>query len=410
MPYAINRLTAIKVKNAKPGRHADGLGLYLLVKPDGRKTWLFRYRDRITGKLRDKGLGPTTTRSLEEAREAAAQCRKQLLDGLDPIDLQREEFKAKAAEHAKRVTFGQCVDRYLEAHRDAWRNAKHSAQWRSTLDTYAAKLLPLPVAHVDTALVVDCLSPIWKTKTETATRTRQRIEAVLDWATARHYRQGENPARWRGHLKNLLASPAKLKKAKHRPRAALPYAEIAPFIEDLRARDGQAARALELQILTATRPGEATAAKWGEFDLAHKVWTIPAERMKAGKEHRIPLSAPALALLKKLPQGDGFLFPGRGDQPMTTAAPMKLLKELRPGMTAHGFRSSFRDWAGEVSNHPREVIEHALAHQLKDKAEAAYARGTLFDKRARLMDDWARWCETKPRVGGKVTNIRRKRA
>lgn len=401
-----NKLTTLKVRSLKaPGRYSDGGNLYLFISKHGARSWVFRYTDRVTGAVRDKGLGPAADITLERARERATACRLQLLEGGDPIDAARERRQKARAEHAKRVTFGQCCEQYIEAHCAGWRNAKHAEQWDATLRTYCALLWPLDVAAIDTGLVMRCLEPIWKEKTETASRLRGRIESVLAWATVRKFRQGENPARWRHHLDQLLPKRSKVQKVEHRP--ALPYAETATFMVELRARQGLAARALELQILTATRPGEAAGAMWDEFDLDAAIWTIPGERMKAGKEHRVPLSPAALALLRTLPRVANAVFPGVRGKPITTAAGMGLLKEMRPGVTAHGFRSTFRDWAAECTTHPREVIEAAMAHRLKDAAEAAYQRGDLLRRRARLMVDWANYCAT--RATGTVTPIRRKK-
>lgn len=405
-----HRLTAIAVKAKKAsGRYADGGGLYLYVRPDGSKTWVFRWRDRITGKLRDKGLGPAWDVSLEEARKQATTCRQQVRDGIDPIDAARQERTAAKLERARRLTFGQCCERYIEAHRDGWRNAKHAEQWVATLDTYAADLKPLPVAEVDTAIIVKALEPIWTTKTETATRVRQRIEAVLNWATAREFRQGENPARWRGHLDKLLPKPDKLKKVEH--RAALPYADMGDFMAALRKQKGMGALALELQILTACRPGEVAGARWDEFDLDAATWELPGERTKTGKPHRVPLSAPALALLRKLPRTGAFVFPStKKGQSMTTAATLKALRTIRPGFDAHGFRSSFRDWAADMTSYPRDVAEAALAHAVGG-VEAAYRRSDLLGKRARLMADWAAYCaKPAPAPSDKVTPIRKGKA
>lgn len=392
MARELNRLTALKVrKTTKPGKYHDGAGLYLVVHPNGSRTWIFRWRDRVTAKLRDKGLGPVWDVSLEQAREKAKACREQVRNGGDPIEDARAAMAAKRVEFAKRLTFAECASQYIDAHKAGWRNAKHAGQWVATLDTYAAPINPLPVAAIDTALVLKCIEPHWATKTETMTRVRQRIEKVLDWARVREYRTGENPARWKGHLDQLLPQRNKVQKVQH--HAALPYADVTAFMGELRNRNGLAALCLELQILTATRPGEAAEATWSEFDLDGATWTIAAERMKAGKEHRVPLSAPAVALLRSLPVQGPYVFPGVKGKPLTTAAAMALLKRMRPGITAHGFRSTFRDWAGETTKHPREVIEHALAHQLKDKAEAAYQRGDLFQRRAALMSDWAKYCQ-----------------
>lgn len=398
-----NRLTALAVKNRKaPGRYGDGGGLYLYVRPDLSKTWVFRWRDRTTGKLRDKGLGPVWDVSLEEARQRAATHRRQVREGVDPIDAARQARTAIKLERARQFTFGQCCEKYMAAHRDSWRNAKHAAQWQSTLDTYCASLLPLPVADIDTALVIKALEPIWTTKTETATRVRQRIEAVLNWASAREFRSGENPARWRGHLDKLLPKPTKIKKVEH--RAALPYNEAGAFMAELRQQKGLGASALELQILTACRPGEVAGARWAEFDLEAAAWTIPGERMKAGKEHRVPLSPPAIALLRKLPRVTDYVFPGpKKYQPITTAAMLKALRTIRPDFDAHGFRSTFRDWAADQTAYPRDVAEAALAHAVQG-VEAVYRRTDLFNKRARLMADWAKFC-AQPIPFGKVTPI-----
>jgi integrase len=401
-----NRLTAIGAKNQKrPGRYGDGGNLYLVVRNDGTKSWVFRWRDRVTGKLRDKGLGPYWDVSLEEARQQATTCRRLVREGVDPIDAARQQRSSVKLERARRLTFGECCEKYMDAHRDGWRNAKHAGQWQSTLDTYAAILKPLPVAEIDTALVIKALEPIWATKTETATRVRQRIEAVLNWATARAFRSGENPARWRGHLDKLLAKPTKLKAVEH--RAALPYTEAKPFMAELRQQKGLGALALELQILTACRPGEVAQAQWAEFDLDAATWTIPGSRMKAGKEHRVPLSPPAVALLRKLPRVNGFVFPGtKKTQAITTAAMLKALRTLRPGFDAHGFRSTFRDWAADQTTYPRDVAEAALAHAVQG-VEAVYRRTDLLNKRAHLMADWATYCGTS-KTSGSVTSIRKR--
>ncbi|BBD80203.1 integrase [Aerosticca soli] len=373
------------------------------MRPDLSKTWVFRWRDRTTGKLRDKGLGPVWDVTLEEARRRAATYRQQVREGIDPIDAARQARAAVKLERARRLTFGQCCEKYMDAHRESWRNAKHAAQWQSTLDTYCASLLPLPVAEIDTALVIKALEPIWTTKTETATRVRQRIEAVLNWATAREFRTGENPARWRGHLDKLLPKPTKLKNVEH--RAALPYSEAGAFMAELRQQKGLGASALELQILTACRPGEVAGAQWAEFDLEGATWTIPGERMKAGKEHRVPLSPPAVALLRKLQRVSVYVFPGtKKGQPITTAAMLKALRTIRPGFDAHGFRSTFRDWAADQTAYPRDVAEAALAHAVQG-VEAVYRRTDLLNKRARLMADWAKYC-AKAAPAGNVTGIR----
>lgn len=400
-----DRLTTNKVKAQRaPGRYADGAGLYLLNTTRGARAWVFRYTDPTTGKLRDKGLGPVADVSLKLAREKAHACRLQLLDGIDPIDAKRELRSKARTELARRLTFWQCADRYIEAHHAGWRNDKHAAQWSSTLHTYCDLIGPLPVDAIDTGLVMRCIEPHWATKAETMTRVRQRVEAVLDWATVRKLRSGDNPARWRGHLDKLLPKRSKVQRVQH--RAALPYADAAAFMVELRKRDAFGARCLELQILTATRPGEAAGAQWSEFDLDAATWTIPGDRMKAGIDHRAPLSSSAVAMLRALPRIDDNVFPGIKGRPITTAAPLKLLQDMRPGLTAHGFRSTFRDWAGDCTTYPREIIEAALAHTIKDKAEAAYRRGDALARRAALMADWAAYC-AEPRPNN-VTQIKRK--
>jgi integrase len=405
MGTQVNRLTALKIKNAKPGMHADGGLLYLLVKSDERRSWIFRYRDRVTGKLRDMGLGPAWDVTLAEARERAANLRRMLRDGQDPLQVKHAQKAEARAMHEKRMPFGRCAELYIETHRSGWKNPKHAAQWSATLTAYCGPIWKLPVDAIDTALVMKCLDSIWTTKTETASRLRGRMESVLAWATVRGLRSGDNPAAWRNHLDQLLPARNKVQAVEHRP--ALPYAEAAAFMAELRQRNSLAARVLELQILTATRPGEAAGAQWSEFDLDGAVWTIPPERMKAGKEHRIPLAPAVVKLLEALPHVNANVFPGVKGRAITTDAAMKLLKELRPGLTAHGFRSTFRDWAAETTSHPREVIEAAMAHRLKDAAEAAYQRGDLLQRRAVLMKDWASYSAT-VRKAGNVTAIQPK--
>ena len=404
----MGKLVAKHLGKLPEGMHNDGDGLYLNVRSSGSRSWIFRYRDRVTGKLRDKGVGAYPAVTLAAARAESDKLRTGLRAGTDPIQAKRDADNAKKLAAAKARTFKDCRDIFIEAHKAGWRNAKHGQQWTNTLDTHAAKLLPLPVQAIDTGLVLGVLEPIWNTKTETATRVRQRIEAVLDWATARGYRTGENPARWRGHLANLLPDAAKVKKVI--PRAALPYPVMGTFWRELVAVDTLASKALRLQILSATRPSEATGAHWDEVDLKAKVWTIPGDRMKAGKEHRVPLSAELVAMLEAMPHRDGWVFPGSGRKPgpLTIAATLKLVKELRPGLTAHGFRSTFRDWAADQTGYPRDVAEMALAHTIKDKSEAAYRRSDMLERRARLMQDWATYCGTLLAERANVTPIRKR--
>jgi integrase len=407
MAWTIGKLTALAVSQAKRrGYYGDGGGLFLQVSAGGAKSWVFRFK--VDGKLREMGLGPTHTISLAEAREKALACRKARLDGRDPIDERSASRLAAKLDAAKAMTFKACAERYIAAHKAGWRNPKHAAQWPATLGTYVYPVMgALPVRGVDVGLVLKAIEPIWTTKPETAGRVRGRIESILDYATARGWRQGENPARWRGHLENLLPRKAKVRRVEH--HAALPYAEIAEFMAALRQQEGVAARALEFAILTAARTGEVIGARWEEINIAEKLWTIPAERMKAGKEHRVPLSAPALAILEdlaKVREGE-FVFPGgRHGRPISNMAMLMLLRRMdHADLTVHGFRSAFRDWAAERTTFPAEVAEMALAHTVSDKVEAAYRRGDLFQKRRQLAEAWAKFCAAAP-AAGQVVPIR----
>ena len=398
------KLTALAVSRAKArGYYADGGGLYLQVSGNGAKSWVFRFKKH--GRLREMGLGPAHTVTLAEAREHATDCRKQRLRGIDPIEARHGDRANAKLDAAKAMTFRQCADAYIEAHKTGWSNAKHAAQWPATLTTYTYPIFgDLPVQAIDVGLVTKALEPIWNTKTETASRLRGRIEAVLDWATVRGYRRGDNPARWRGHLDKLLPQRAKVQKVRH--HAALPYAEIGEFMVALREQDSTSALALEFLILTAARTGEVIGATWTEIDFAEAVWIVPVDRMKANKEHRVPLSEPALAILERLHahRAGDYVFPGaKPSTPLSNMAMLGLLERMgRADLTVHGFRSTFRDWAAERTNFPREVAEHALAHSLPDKVEAAYRRGDLFDKRRQLMDAWARHCALAEHKGSVV--------
>ena len=354
------------------------------------------------------GLGPVDVIPLAEARKRAAEYRRLRHDGIDPIEARRSQRDQKKLEAAKSMTFDACAAAYMEAHRPGWRNGKHRDQWRNTLTSYASPVFgSLPVQAVDVALVMKALEAIWQSKPETASRLRGRIEAVLDWATVRGYRRGENPARWRGHLDKLLPPRAKIQKVEH--HRALPYNDIADFTAALRDQQGIAAHALEFLILTAARTGEIIGARWDEFNLDDRIWVIPGARMKAGREHRVPLSAPALDVLRKMQEirESEFVFPGgKKGKPLSNMAMLELLKRMgRNDLTAHGFRSTFRDWAAERSNFPREVVEMALAHTIENKVEAAYRRGDLFQKRRQLIEAWARFCKSL-RAAGQVVAIR----
>ena len=400
------KLTALKTDKVKAsGYYGDGGGLFLQVSRYGTKSWVFRLK--ANGRLREMGLGSLDTYSLAEARERARNCRKLRDEGKDPIEERNAARLAVKLEATKAITFEQCAERHIAAHRAGWRNGKHRDQWSSTLETYVNPIIgALPVQAIDTTLVMKAVEPIWNEKPETASRVRGRIEAILDWATARGFRAGENPARWRGHLDKLLPKKTKVRRIEH--HAALPYREIAAFVAELRSQEGIAARALEFAILTAARTGEVIGALWGELDLADRLWTIPAERMKADKEHRVPLSDAAIAILEDLQrvrQGD-YVFPGgRAGRPISNMAMTMTLRRMGRGeLTVHGFRSSFRDWAAERTGFPAEVAEMALAHAVSDKVEAAYRRGDLFQKRRQLMDAWARYCAT-PAPAGKVVSF-----
>jgi integrase len=404
MPLTVKQI----VKLTEPGRYGDGRGLYLQVMPAGARSWLLRYERADTrpgreGRRRERwmGLGAADDFTLEEARERARRARQLLKDGADPIDARHEERLKRTTEAAlaaaANITFKECAEQYYKFHSRKWKNAKHAAQFLSTLKMYAYPAMgKVPVAAIDKALVLRAIEPIWYTKTETASRVRGRIESVLDFAKTRGYRSGENPAAWDGNLVHALPGRGTIAKVEH--HAALPFAQVPEFMAALAAREGIAARALEFTVLTAARTGEVIGARWSEFDLDAKVWVIPAERMKAHKEHRVPLTERMLAILRALPREAAFVFPGgREGAPISNMAMAQLLKRMnRLDVTVHGFRSTFRDWAAETTGYPNHVIEMALAHVIGSKVEAAYRRGDLFTKRARLMADWAKFCATKP--------------
>jgi integrase len=406
MARVIGKLTALDVNRAKwRGYYNDGGGLYLLVGPTGAKSWVFRFRDGA--RLREHGLGPLHTIGLAEAREKARACRHMRLDGIDPIEARKAaRIKAKL-EATKTMTFKECAERYIASHTAGWRNPKHAAQWPSTLEAYVYPVCgSLPVQDIGVGMIMKVLEPIWTAKPETASRVRGRIENVLNWATARGYRQGENPSRWRGHLENLLPKKTKVRRIEH--HAALPYAELANFMAELRQQEGVAARALEFAILTAARTGEVIGAKWSEINMGENLWILPVERMKAGKEHRVPLSDAVMEILEQMQQirQSDYVFPGgKVRRPLSNMAFLMLLRRMGRGdLTAHGFRSTFSDWCSERTNFPAEVREMALAHTVSDKVEAAYRRGDLFHKRRQVMDGWARFATAAP-DGSNVISI-----
>jgi integrase len=383
------------------GRYSDGAGLYLQIPEVGKKqprgkpaSWLFRYERHK--KERWLGLGPLHTVNLDEARERARRARQQLLDGIDPLDARQAERAARALDAAKALTFEEASRQYFDGHERKWKNAKHREQFLSTLATYAfPKIGRLPVGAIDTGLVLKCIEPIWQDKTVTANRLRGRIENVLDWAAVRGFRSGDNPARWKGHLSEVL--PAKTAIAKPQHHAALPFAELPDFLTALRMRKGIAPHALEFLILTAARTGEVLGAKRDEIDLNGKVWTIPAGRIKGGREHRVPLSDRAIEILRSLPREDDNPFVFIGSKKGTGLNTMAMARcRGRNNVTVHGFRSTFRDWAAERTNYPNHVVEMALAHVIGNQVERAYRRGDLYDKRRKLMEAWAKYCSTKP--------------
>jgi integrase len=400
MARAIEKLTALKVERAKrPGMYGDGGGLYLRVTEDGAKNWVFRFM--LNGRPRWMGMGPLHTVSLAEARKRAGEHRLRRHDGIDPIEARRAERLQAQLEAAKAITFKQCAESYIKSHRAGWRNAKHAAQWEATLATYAEPVIGnLSVQAIDTALLHKVLEPIWTKKPETAGRVRGRIEAVLDWAKVCDYRVGENPARWRGHLDKLLPARGKVRKVEH--HAALPYAELQGFLIALREQEGIAARAFEFTILTAARTGETIFARWSELNLLDKTWIVPAARMKARREHRVPLSSRALAILTEMQahraSNDAFVFPGgKSGKPLSNMAFLMLLRRMkRDDLTAHGFRATFKTWASERTSFQNEIVEAALAHVVGSKVEQAYRRGDMFEKRRRLIQQWATFCTTTP--------------
>jgi integrase len=398
MARGINKLSARTVAMAKePGLYGDGANLYLQVADvDGNgltKSWVLRYM--LAGRPRKMGLGSINDFSLAEARERARQARQQLADGIDPIESRLVERDARRRDEVERIAFKDAAAKYLAVHESGWRNAKHRAQWRSTLTSYAFPTLGgRPVKAIDAVLINGALASIWTKTPETASRVRQRIERVVQWV------KDGMP----------LPAPSKAKRVRHHP--ALPWQEVPAFMAELRQRASVSTCALEFTVLTAARTGETIGATWAEIDLDAKVWTIPAARMKAHREHRVPLSDRAVEILRDLPrvQGERHVFAGgRAKSPLSNMAMLELLKGLRPGLTTHGFRSSFRDWCAERTSYPREVAEMALAHTIKDAVERAYRRGEFYEKRKRLMRDWSEYCMRPPiaEKAGNVTPLRR---
>ena len=416
MARAIQRLTAQRVeklKNAedpKPGMYADGGGLYLRVTREGARNWVLRYM--LNRRPRWMGLGPLALYGLADARAKALEARRKRHEGIDPIEARRAERMRQRLDAAKTITFRECGEAYIASHKAGWRNEKHKYQWSATLNAYAYPLIGgLPVQSVDTGLVLKVLEPIWTTKPETASRVRQRIENVLDFAKVRGYRDGENPARWRGHLDKLLPARSKVRRVEH--LAALPYVALPAFLADLRGREAAAARALEFLILTAARTGEVIGAHWNEINLLDKTWTVPAARMKAHREHRVPLSPRALVILEEMQptrladSGNTYVFLGpRPGKPLSNMAFLMLLRRMGlDDLTVHGFRATFKTWASERTSFQNEIVEAALAHVIGDKVEQAYRRGDMFEKRRRLMQAWSDYCG-KPAASNKIVLLR----
>jgi integrase len=408
MPKKATALSALAVGRLRePGLHAVGevAGLHLKVLDTGTSSWVLRVM--VGSKRRDIGLGGFPDVPLAKAREKAREARDLIAKGIDPVENRRAILSRLIAQQAANLTFEKATLAYIAGHEAGWRNAKHAQQWRNTLEAYAFPVIgSMLVRDVELPHVLRIIEPIWQTKTETATRLRGRIETVLDWATARGHREGLNPARWRGHLDKMLPKPSKVAKSEH--HSAVPVAELGAFMQRLRAAEGMGAKALEFAILTAARSGEVRGALWSEIDMDAATWTVPGDRMKAGKEHRVPLSGAAVELLKAQPKIDGcdFVFPSARSGALSDMTLLLVMRRMKVEAVPHGFRSTFRDWASERTNYPREAAEMALAHAIGDKVEAAYRRGDLFEKRRLMMEDWAKFCATVPATGSTVVPLR----
>ncbi len=403
----INKLSILKIKNlSQRGRYSDGNGLYLQISKTKTKSWIFRYK--FQGEEKQLGLGSINLVSLSDARQKVLEFRKQVLEGQDPISNKRLKERNEKIKKSKEITFSKCAEAYISSLEPEWKNKKHIQQWRSTLATYVFPMIgELSVQDIDTTLVVNVLKPIWITKTETATRIRSRLELIMGWATVRGYRSGENPARWRGHLDKLLPKPSKVSTVKH--HKALKLHEIHRLILELRRQTCFSSKALEFLILTASRTSEVLNMKWNELSLDASLWTVPALRMKGGKDHTVPLSKSALEILNFMQtfKCDEYVFPGfREGRPLSNMAMLKLTKRLGYSITVHGFRSTFRDWAAEHTNFSRETAEAALAHTIKDKVEAAYRRGDLILKRRVMMEEWSKFIEQPMDSGKNILGIK----
>jgi integrase len=410
MAKGVFRLSAIDLKRKAPGHYGDGLGLWLQItrgKHGANRSWVFRYT-AANGRPREMGLGGTHTISLAKARELARECRELRLRGVDPIEHRKAQRAAQAVEAKRGMSFDECARAFLAAKRNEWRSEKHAQTWPATITKYVSPVIgKLPADQIDTPLIMKVLQPLWERIPESASRLRGRIESILDWAAVSGFRQqGDNPARWRGHLEHLLATPHKLRPKEH--MAAMPYADLPAFMRRLKAEQSTTAGALEFLILTAARAGEIRGAAWSEIDPDRAVWSIPGERMKAGKAHRVPLSSRCVELLRATPRQGTLVFPGRAGGMMADSNLVYLMRKLDCGeFTVHGFRSSFRDWAGEQTNFPREICEAALAHTIGNKVEQAYRRGDALEKRRKLMEAWATFCGHPVVTGTTVTPLRK---
>ena len=407
MGRGIHKLSAADLKRRQPGMYGDGGGLWLQITGPAWRSWIFKFT--LNGRRREMGLGPLTDVSLPEARTEALRCRKLVREGVDPIERRKAERAARTAANARVMTFDECLGAYLAAHRASWRNERHRKFWDAPLRQEISPVLgKLPVAHIDTPIIMRALGPMWRRIPTTASRVRERIESILDWATVSGYRAGENPARWRGHLEHLLPAARKIAPIVHHP--AMRYQDVPAFMAKLRAVDGTPARVLEFAILTATRSGEGRGATWDEVDLDTATWVIPGPRMKAGREHRVPLSPRVVEIVmaNRHAARGGLMFIGRGGGPVADVSLRYTLKSMGHGdVTVHGFRSAFRDWCGEQTNYPREIAEAALAHRVGDETENAYRRGDALEKRRRLMTAWADFCGKPAATGATVTALRK---
>lgn len=406
----LHKLNALKVsKETTPGYYADGGGLYLQISASGSRSWIYRFS--LARRAREMGLGPVSTISLAAARALATECRKMVSEGIDPIEARNGERERAMMEDANGLTFKKAATDYIANNRSSWKNVKHAQQWTNTLTTYAYPIIgALDVRNIDTSMIVRVLQPIWASKTETASRVRGRIESVMDYAKAIGKRSGENPARWRGHLDKIFPAEGKVHKVRHHP--ALPYAQLPGFLRELRQRTGTSARALELTILTCARTTEVLDVQPGEFQLNAQLWIVPAERMKAKREHRVPLGSRAIALIQDAlaqPRDGKYLFPGeRKGRPLSNMAMLNLLERMGyPDITVHGFRSTFRDWMADCTEYPDSLGDMALAHVIADKTDAAYRRGDMLERRRRMMEEWEKFCNGEtaavlPFTGGKA--------